>query len=192
MPTVDEIIHSCCGVQQGNPLGPLGFALKLHPLVERIQAEASALALNAWYLDDGTLIGPPTDLATALNITECDGPPRGLYLNCSKSLLYIPSTCALTPLYLMTFQSRRRALIFLVAQWVHHHIVKGYYRPRVGQNRESLTALCDLNDSHMETTLLRSCLALPKFSYVLCTCSPDTSVLQQLPLINRLGKPWSQ
>ena len=75
----DEIIHSCCGVQQGDLLGPLDFALTLHPLVERIQAEALALALNAWYLDDGTLIGPPTDFSTALNITECDSPPRGLY-----------------------------------------------------------------------------------------------------------------
>ena len=26
-----DSIHSCCGVQQGDPLGPLGFALSLHP-----------------------------------------------------------------------------------------------------------------------------------------------------------------
>ena len=32
----EETILSCCGVQQGDPLGPLGFALTLHPLVEHI------------------------------------------------------------------------------------------------------------------------------------------------------------
>ena len=29
-----DIIHSCCGVQQGDPLGPLGFALILHPIIK--------------------------------------------------------------------------------------------------------------------------------------------------------------
>ena len=51
-----DIIHSCCGVQQGDPLGPLGFSLTLHPIVERIKAEVPSLALNAWYLDYGTLV----------------------------------------------------------------------------------------------------------------------------------------
>ena len=41
---------SCSGVQQGDPLGPLGFALTLQPI---IQSEVPGLALNAWYLDDG-------------------------------------------------------------------------------------------------------------------------------------------
>ena len=54
-----DVIHSCCGVQQGDPLGPLGFSLTLHPIVEHIKAEVPSLALNAWYLDDGTLVGPP-------------------------------------------------------------------------------------------------------------------------------------
>ena len=85
-----DSIHSCCGVQQGDPLGPLGFALSLHPLVERIKADAPGLALNAWYLDDGTLVGSPEDLAAALHIVESDGPTLDLHLNRSKSLLFIP------------------------------------------------------------------------------------------------------
>ena len=42
-------------MQQGDPLGPLGFALTLQPLLEHLQADISGLRLNAWYLDDGTL-----------------------------------------------------------------------------------------------------------------------------------------
>ena len=30
----DNTLLSCCGVQQGDPLSPLGFALALHPIVE--------------------------------------------------------------------------------------------------------------------------------------------------------------
>ena len=86
----DHTILSCCGVQQGDPLGPLGFALALHPIVERINRELSTLLINVWYLDDGTLCGSAQDLLKALAIIEEEGPSRGLYLNRSKSVLFIP------------------------------------------------------------------------------------------------------
>ena len=85
-----DVIHSCCGVQQGDPLGPLGFSLTLQPIVERINAEVPSLALNAWYLDDGTLVGPPEGLSAALDIIERDA--LGLHLNRSKSLLVSPAS----------------------------------------------------------------------------------------------------
>uniref|UniRef100_A0A1X7SS29 Reverse transcriptase domain-containing protein n=1 Tax=Amphimedon queenslandica TaxID=400682 RepID=A0A1X7SS29_AMPQE len=82
---------SCAGVQQGDPLGPLAFSILLHPIIERVQQEVPGLLLNAWYLDDGILTGPPADLLSALNIIEDMGPPCGLHLNHSKSLLFLPS-----------------------------------------------------------------------------------------------------
>ena len=36
-------IKSCCGVQQGDPLGLLDFALALHPIVEWISEEVPNL-----------------------------------------------------------------------------------------------------------------------------------------------------
>ena len=61
-----------------------------------------SLAINAWYLDDGTLAGSAANLATALQIVEEDGPAVGLHLNRAKSLLHIsgqwdPSTSPLPP-----------------------------------------------------------------------------------------------
>ena len=41
----DETIKSSCGVQQGDPLGPLGFALALQPIVEQILLIAPDLCL---------------------------------------------------------------------------------------------------------------------------------------------------
>ena len=86
----DHIIHSCCRVQQGDLQGLLGFALTLHPIVEKIGREVPNLLINVWYLDDGTLCGSPDDLCAALAIIKAEGPSRGLYLNRFKFLLYIP------------------------------------------------------------------------------------------------------
>ena len=83
----DHTLFSCSGVQQGDPLGPLGFALALHLVVSRINHEAPGLLLNSWYLDYGTLCGSLDDLATALAIIESEGPPQGLIL---KSLIVAP------------------------------------------------------------------------------------------------------
>lgn len=89
-----DIIHSCTGVQQGDPLGPLGFALTLQPIIDSQRFPVSR------YLDDGTLVGSPDDLLAALRIVESDGPSIGLHLNRSKSLLHIPpeADASLSPL----------------------------------------------------------------------------------------------
>ncbi|GJY86263.1 putative reverse transcriptase domain-containing protein [Tanacetum coccineum] len=52
----DTHIWSATGVQQGDPLGPLLLALVLHPLVHKMRDNCNLL-LDAWYLDDGTVIG---------------------------------------------------------------------------------------------------------------------------------------
>ena len=87
----EHSILSCCGVQQGDPLGPLGFAVALHPIIEKFKREVPGLLLNSWYLDDGTLCGNPSDICSALAIIEAEGPSRGLFLNRSKSHLFVPA-----------------------------------------------------------------------------------------------------
>ncbi|GJT38166.1 putative reverse transcriptase domain-containing protein [Tanacetum coccineum] len=51
----EHTLWSHQGVQQGDPLGPLLFALVLHPLICKIK-DSFSLSLHAWYLDDGTII----------------------------------------------------------------------------------------------------------------------------------------
>ena len=38
----DHTINSICGVQQGDPLGPLGFALTLHPIIKKLKVRFQA------------------------------------------------------------------------------------------------------------------------------------------------------
>ena len=60
------------------PWPGLGFALTQHPLIEKISAEVPGLSLNAWYLDDGVLVGQPEDLAVVVRVVEQEGPALGL------------------------------------------------------------------------------------------------------------------
>ena len=169
----DHTILSCCGVQQSDPLGPLGFALSLHPLVTKIKAQLPGLLINVWYLDDGVLCGSPEDLLAALRIIESDGPAQGLHLNRSKSLLHIPegSLSVSNPLP-PEIPICREGFTLLGSPIGSTSYCETTVLKCVKKVSEVLARLPDLQDSQMEAALLCSCLALPKLNCVLRTCPP--------------------
>ena len=177
----EHSILSSCGVQQGDPLGPLGFALTLQPILEKIKEEVPNLLINAWYLDDGTLCGSASDLCSALAIIEEDGPARGLHLNRAKSLLYIPADDPLIHNPLPADIPTTRGGFDLLGSPIGPapHCESTVLR-RVKKVQQILANLRDLQDSQMEATLLRSCLSLPKVAFALRTSPP--SHIQQATL----------
>ena len=74
-------------MQQGDPLGPLLFSLVLHPLVCNIR-DSFSLSLQAWYLDDGTIIGDTLVVGKVLELIMVDGPRCGLHLNVDKTEVF--------------------------------------------------------------------------------------------------------
>ena len=134
----------------------------------------AGLGLNVWYLDDGTLMGSPGDLAAALQILERDGPPLGLHLNRGKSLLFIPEDAdadqsPLPPDIPIT----RRGFSLLGCPVGPPNYCEEIFQARIEKVKVSLGALQDLEDAQLEYTLLRSCLSLPKVSFVLRACPPS-------------------
>ena len=195
-----DSILSCCGVQQGDPLGPLGFALTLQPFIEKIKAEVPGLSLNAWYIDDGTLVGSPEDLAVALRIVEEEGPALGLHVNHSKSLLFIPPDAdASQSTLLADIPIARRGFTLLGCPIGPPEFCEEALGARLQKLKASLGVLCEMGDAQLESTLLRSCLALPKVSFVFRACPPshlyhfssefDTSMRRTLESI--IGGPVS-
>ena len=83
----EHTLWSHQGVQQGDPLGPLLFALVLHPLICKIR-DSFSLSFQAWYLDDGTIIGDTLVVGKALELIMADGPRRGLHLNVGKTEVF--------------------------------------------------------------------------------------------------------
>ena len=83
-------VSSQSGVQQGDPLGPMLFALVLHKLVTSIEVDDDCLhlILEAWYLDDGVLAGERSAVIRALHLIEELGPYLGLHINFSKCELF--------------------------------------------------------------------------------------------------------
>ena len=72
--------------QQGDPLGPLFFALVLRKITAAIDTDDDCLALlfNAWFLDDGVLAGKKSAILCALFLIRTLGPPLGLHINLPK------------------------------------------------------------------------------------------------------------
>jgi hypothetical protein len=73
---------SQCGVQQGDPLGPLYFCCALQSLVDRIATLNPSY--QKWYMDDGGIIGDKEMLLKVWDILKADGPALGMLLNPSK------------------------------------------------------------------------------------------------------------
>lgn len=78
-----RVIESSCGVQQGDPLGPLYFCRGINGLVNEIQKLNPVY--NKWYRDDGGIFWRRGDAAAGVeDHSRACGPEMGLYLNPSK------------------------------------------------------------------------------------------------------------
>jgi len=73
---------SQCGVQQGDPLGPLYFCFGIMKLVNEIGGLNPIY--NKWYMDDGGIIGPVPTLLKVWELIKSRGPAIGLHLNPAK------------------------------------------------------------------------------------------------------------
>ena len=80
----DHAISSRCGVQQGDPLGPLCFSLAVDECARSLRS-----TLNIWYLDDATLAGPIELVADDLARLQSRLPELGLELNSAKCELTV-------------------------------------------------------------------------------------------------------
>ena len=85
--TGGRILWSKEGTHQGCPLGPLGFALGIHQVLQEL-AKTPGVDWQTWYLDDGILFGDAQHIAHALQLVQMRMASRGLQLNLHKCELW--------------------------------------------------------------------------------------------------------
>ena len=78
------------GVQQGDPLGPLFFALGWQPVVEAITTQCD-LEWLSFYLDDGVFVGPLAELNKVMSIVSAMGADIEVEVNLAKCNLWGPA-----------------------------------------------------------------------------------------------------
>jgi len=164
---------SATGVQQGDPLGPLLFALVLHPLIHQI-IDSCEFLLHAWYLDDGTLVVDSEEVAKALDIIRVFEPKLGLELNIRKTEIFWPSCDGnkhrggLFPADI----GRPTLGVKLLGGAVNRDkgFIEGLTMKRASRAAELMHLLPRLRDPQSELLLLRSCMGIAKLFFGLRTC----------------------
>ncbi len=151
------------GAQQGDPLGPLLFSLAIHPTVVRIQTECPTLQLNNWYLDDGTIMGPPAEVLKALSILQEAMPSIGLHLNLSKCELYSHDLNNLDPVTMASFppeikRNTTKSAKLLGVPFGAVAKCKESVEAKADKIAKLIDQLAHLNDPHLEFVLFRACL----------------------------------
>lgn len=83
-------IMSTTGTHQGCPLAPVGFAVGIQPILEKVSGSAGSLMWNSWYLDDGQMMGDPQHVVSAYQYLQGEFALRGLTINAGKCQLWGP------------------------------------------------------------------------------------------------------
>ena len=177
MKTSGNIIASAEEVQQGDPLGPLLFSLAIHPLLSSCKAE-----FRVGYLDDLSLAGEISQVATEVDILQEEALKLGLSLNVSKCELISTLPLTFVPPALAGFcRVVAEDSVMLGAP-----LGPGLARDTVWESHSAnlnraegrLSNLC----AHDALALLKNSLSLPKLLFHLrCTFSGDHP---SLPLLD--------
>ena len=173
-----ETIESTNGAQQGDPLGPLLFAIALQKILREIHAELTELdiklSMNCWFLDDGTVAGTPEAIAKFIELLTEKGPSIGLLLNLQKSTLIWPSNSQsgkhLLPPTIPIASEGIKCLGIPIGTLEH---VEETLRRRMDKHIAYLDQLRDLQDPQVGVELLTMCGSFCRFSYEIRAIHPS-------------------
>ncbi|GJW64815.1 reverse transcriptase domain-containing protein [Tanacetum coccineum] len=155
----EHTLWSCQGVQQGDPLGPLLFYLVLHPLICKIR-DSFSLCLQAWYLDDGTIVGDTLVVGKVLELIMEDGPCCGLHLNVEG--VFPPNISR--PMHGVKLLGGPANVDFVFSSEL---VMK-----RVAKTIKLMDAVARINDPQCEWLLLHACTGISKLYFAMRTCLP--------------------
>jgi hypothetical protein len=173
--TGEDVIYAQRGVQQGDPLGPLLFALAIHPLLIRLKSKC---AIAAAYLDDITLMGSSEQVGEAIRLVDTEGSSYGVNLSPAKTLIWWPANDRVNPPNFDNFSRFQRTVgpgveLLGGALSRSHEFIDAVVMKRVNKCIASVQVMMALRDPQLCLLLLRTCEMMPKLMYCWRTTHPS-------------------
>jgi hypothetical protein len=165
----DRLISSFVGAQQGDPCVPMIFSLAIQPIILSLDSQ-----LNIWYLDDGTLADYPgvvlSDFKEVINLSR----KIGFELNFNKCEIFC--CCEDTDLKVIKeFQNLApgikicdRGSLSLLGSPIFDQGFKNTVEKTI-ITVENLLNKAEFLSRHVAYTLIKNCLFIPKFNFLLRT-----------------------
>ena len=171
-----HVVESTTGVQQGDPLSPMLFALSIQPLISDIDRDCPDMH-QGWYLDDGTFVGPLSVVQRAVQAVVDRAPAFGLSLNPQKCRLWSP---VYNPTHLHGFppgfihEHRAGLTVLGAAITLSLEYAASVAQALVDAVAVSLQRLSILRHPQAELLLLRNCLGACKVIFT-ARCTPPAA-----------------
>ena len=170
-------IHSEEGTRQGDPLGPVLFAVALKIVTDKLVENVPDLMLNRWYLDDGYVAGKVKKVAKSLKVINKAAKKVGLELRTSKSVLFYPSgTESKRDLFPTDIKVKLDGINVLGAPIGSEQFISEFFALQYAELRSLLKRLegasSDLG-THATFTLLTKCISFSKMVFHARTVHPS-------------------
>jgi hypothetical protein len=178
-----DVLKASAGVQQGDPLGPLLFALVLQPLLNKLK-ETCGVELTS-FLDDLTIVSSADTARECLDILILEGPTYGLTVSLAKTTVWWPqptgcSTQQAPPgsqigydLFPTIIRSSANGVKLLGgAVSLTDSFFEEVAAERVRKAIESIDTMMELDDPQLCLMLLRACEGMKKLNYCWRTIEP--------------------
>ncbi|GKF00819.1 hypothetical protein Tco_0027742, partial [Tanacetum coccineum] len=134
------------------------------------------LCLQAWYLDDGTIVGDTLVVGKVLELIVEDGPRCGLHLNVDKTEIFWPKEDPRSRVEGVFPHNISRPLhgvkLLGGAVSVDFGFCSELAMKRVSKTIVLMDTVAHINDPQCELLLLRACTGISKLYFAMRTCPP--------------------
>jgi len=170
-----DIINSSNGSQQGDPLGPLLFALVLNEFIQKNLTKIPVVS-NDWFFDDGLVCGSTESVHRVFDVIANEGPKYGLIMNQSKSSVYWPSGSTFnSDIFHPSIQKLTDGFQCLGVPLGNNDYIEKVWNDKFNKMEHLFSKIGKIKDPQISFTLLSTSLNFSKLVYYLRTSHPEST-----------------